>query len=229
MLILSHWGGGSYAPLEGTSIEHFYQVAGFGQPGEVVETLYCDPNAFTLLFEADIKDGMDFEKFPYPIPDCLRTVDGKFRGEIIVTLCYSPPLDGQHGVEYCRANIDLSFGTYDLKADGKRHQHGVVPLEPGEKKLLYEAKLIEHGFKWSPVKVYRARFPKGVAGSDWRLKLNVLRRAGEAPPDIPQRAVVLVTLRGLDGADPVYEDGVRALTRVGWAAQVVSQPVQIMA
>jgi len=210
---------------EGNAFHYF----GFGQPGEVMETLYCNPNAFTLLFEADVKDGMDFEKFPYPIPDCLRTADGKFRGEVIVTLCYSPPLDGQYGVEYCRANIDLSFGTYDLKPDGKRHQRGVVPLEPGEKKLLYEAKLIEHGFKWSPVKVYRARFTKGIAGSDWRLKLNVLRRAGEAPPDIPQRAVVLVTLRGLDDGAQTYADGVRALTRVGWATQAVSQPVQVKA
>jgi hypothetical protein len=209
---------------DGNAFHYF----GFGQPGEVMETLYCDPNAFTLLFEADVKDGMEFEKFPYPIPGCLRTEDGKFRGEIIVTLCYSPPLDGQHGVEYCRANVDLSFGTYDLKQDGKRHQRGVVPLEPGEKKLLYEAKLIEHGFKWSPVKVYRARFPKGVAGTDWRLKLSVLRRSGEASPDIPQRAVVLVTLRGLDEGAPVYRDGVRSLSRVGWAAQAVSMPVQIM-
>lgn len=210
---------------EGNAFHYF----GFGQPGEVMETLYCDPNAFTLLFEANVKDGMEFEKFPYPIPDCLRTEDGKFRGEVIVTLCYSPPVDGQHGLEYCRANIDLSFGTFDLKPDGKRHQKGVVPLAPGEKKLLYESKLIEHGFKWSPVKVYRARFPKGVAGTDWRLKLNVLRRAGEAPPDIPQRVVVLVTLRGLDDGRPTYGDGVRALSRVGWAAQAVSQPVQVLA
>lgn len=212
------------SPERGGDALHYY---GFGQPGEVAETLYCDPHAFTLMFEADVRDGYEFEKFPYPIPACLRTSDGRFRGEILVTMCYSPPLNGQHGVEYCRANVDLSFGGYDLGADGKRHQNGVVPLEPGNKNQLYEAKQIEHGFKWSPTKVYRARFPKGIMAQDWRLKLGVLRRAGEGVPDQPQRVVVLVTLRGLDRDQPVYSDGVRALNTVGWTARAMSQALQI--
>lgn len=212
------------SPEHGADALHYY---GFGQPGDVEETLYCDPNSFTLIFEADVRDGMEFEKFPYPIPACLRTDDGRFRGEILITTCYSPPLNGQHGVEYCRANIDMSFGSYDLKADGKRHQRGLVPLAPGDKSQLYEAKQIEHGFKWSPTKVYRARFPTGVTATDWRLKLEVLRRAGESVPDKPQRAVVLVTLRGLDGGQPVYEDGVRAIDTVGWAVQPISQTVKV--
>ena len=212
------------SPARGGDALHYY---GFGQPGDVAETLYCDPHAFTLMFEADVRDGYEFEKFPYPIPACLRTDDGRFRGEILITMCYSPPLSGQQGVEYCRANVDLSFGGYDLGPDGKRHQSGVVPLEPGNKSQLYESKQIEHGFKWSPTKVYRARFPKGVSATDWRLKLGVLRRAGEAIPDQPQRVVVLVTLRGLDADKPVYADGVRALNSIGWAVRSMTQTIQV--
>ncbi|TAJ17145.1 MAG: S8 family peptidase [Rugosibacter sp.] len=212
------------SPERGGDALHYY---GFGQPGDEAEALYCDPHTFTLMFEADVRDGMEFEKFPYPIPACLRTDDGRFRGEILITMCYSPPLNGQHGVEYCRANVDLSFGSYDLWPDGKRHQRGVVPLEPGDKNQLYEAKQIEHGFKWSPTKVYRARFPKGIAAKDWRLKLDVLRRAGEGVPDQPQRVVALVTLRGLDSDQPVYADGVRAINTVGWSVRAMSQAIQV--
>jgi serine protease AprX len=75
----------------------------------------------------------------------------------------------------------------------------------------FEAALIEHGFKWSPVKVYRKRFPRGIGGERWQLQFDVLYRAGEDPLDQPQEAFAIVTVKGFARNQPVYRDGVRAI------------------
>ena len=43
---------------------------------------------------------------------------GKCFGEIGMTLAYNPILDDRYGREYCRTNIDVSFGTYKHTAAG---------------------------------------------------------------------------------------------------------------
>lgn len=189
---------------------------GFGVPESVLELLFCSPNTFTLMFEAELFDGIIWEKTPFPIPACLHPGGTHLRAEVVMTLVYSPPLDGRHGAEYVRANIDASFGSYDPDDDGKFHHHGLVPLEAPRKEDLYEKAMVEHGFKWSPVKVYHGRFPRGKAGRNFRLQLELLRRAGEAAQPDPQRATVLISFRGIDPGQPVYADGVRALHNANW-------------
>ena len=75
--------------------------------------------------------------------------------EFVMTLVYDPPLDPNANAEYCRVNLDVSLGTYNLGKDGKRRHEGRVPLEPVDAKEMLERHQLEHGFKWSPVKVYR--------------------------------------------------------------------------
>jgi hypothetical protein len=192
-----------------------------------METLFCAPDSFTLLFEADIMDGVHWAKTPYPVPACLRTDPTHFRGEIIMTLVYSPPVDGAAGEEYVRANVNASFGSYDQDDEGKWHHHGLVPLEKPAWLDLHEEALIDHGFKWSPVKVYRKRFARGVKAETLRLQLDLLRRAGEMPQPRPQGAYVLVTLRGLAPDQPVYQHGITALRQSNWVTQSIAQPVHI--
>ncbi|MFX7752114.1 hypothetical protein ABTK01_20895, partial [Acinetobacter baumannii] len=74
----------------------------------------------------------------------------KFRGEVIITAVYAPPLDGNTGAEYVRANVELSFGTLDGDSI-----HSKVPLKGEDGTDGYEAAQVEHGGKWAPVKVHR--------------------------------------------------------------------------
>lgn len=201
------------APARTPEERHYH---GFGVPTSVMETLFCRPDTFTLLFDAEVLDSMVWEKTPFPIPACLHPNGTHFRGEITLTLVYSPPLDGRHGAEYVRANINAHFGTYDPDKDGELKFKGIVPLATPDKRDLYEEAMIDHGFKWSPVKVYRARFARGKAGHTFRLSLDLLRRAGEPSRRDPQRAVVIVSFRALEDDQPVYNDGIRALRATNW-------------
>lgn len=190
---------------------------GFGRPSNnVYDILGCNKSEITFLFEVDTREGVEFSRTPFAIPHSLKTEDGRFTGEILMTLVYSPPLDYEFPSEYCRSNVDVSFGTYtkDIKT-GKWSHTGRVP-QIKDKSELYEKVLVENGFKWSPVKVYRKQFPQGISGDQWRLKLDVQRRAEQEPLSKPQRAVLAITLRSLNNSEKVYAEGTAEIKKLGW-------------
>lgn len=191
---------------------------GFGVPSDVEGVLSCDPWSITIIFETEIRPRLDFVKDPFPIPECLRTPEGKVLGEIIMTLAYEPPLDPRAGVEYCRVNVEASLGTYDENKDGKRTHKRQVPPEPRDVRLLYERNLVEHGFKWSPIKVYKRRMKRPVMGRRWRLIASALYRSGFVSEE-PQHFSLLVTLRDPEKRRPVYDETVRAMQLSGWSLQ----------
>jgi hypothetical protein len=202
---------------------------GFGVPAALSTVLTCDSSAFTTWHRVYIPNGQ-FVAHEFPMPDCLIQ-GGRFSGEIVMTLCYAPPLDPSGGAEYCRSNVNVKMGVVKprrtLKRDPKTGKsrfvmqsgfRGEVPPDPRSPGEGYEAALIEHGFKWSPIKVYRKRFPRGIDGARWQLQFEVLYRAGEPAPDQPQEAFAIVTVRALDEGQPVYRDGVRAIQQKGHIA-----------
>lgn len=195
---------------------------GFGVPESVLDVLFCSSDTFTLMFQPELSDGIFWEKDPFPVPACLHPEGTHLRAEVFMTLVYSPPLDGRHGAEYVRANIDASFGSYEPGQDGKLHHHGLVPLEAPRREDLYEKAMVEHGFKWSPVKVYHGRFARGKAATRFRLRLDLLRRAGEPSSAEPMRATVIITFKGIDADQPVYADGLRALQAANWTSSKVT-------
>ncbi len=204
---------------------------GFGIPGDVKDNLYCDPNCITMIFKTDVRHGgFEFEKFPMPIPECLITNDGKFRGEMLMTLVYSPLVDESYASEYCRTNVEVGLGSYivDPSAPEKLGKFSSkIPLSPKLSSDMYEKEQISNGFKWSPVKAYRKQFPRGIAVDTWRLRMKVSRRAEEPTPQTPQKAVLLVSLRGLHGENLVYNQTVQLMNRIGWSSIDVDQHVRV--
>lgn len=189
---------------------------GFGVPKDVVGILSCAQWAVTLIFEPELVAGLEFEKRNFPIPVCLRGPDNKVQGDFVMTLVYDPPIDPTFGAEYCRSNVDVSLGTYDPDETGKRKQKIQIPTEPHDIDLLYEKHLIEHGFKWSPVKVYRRSMTRGVHGDEWRLKVSVHHRSGFAT-GVPQNIALVVTILDPEKRAPVYDNVVTAMNQAGWA------------
>ncbi|WP_454843219.1 S8 family peptidase [Rahnella aceris] len=202
---------------------------GFGVPHESTKDLLsCKPNEITFLFEVDTREGIEFGRYPFVIPESLRNSEGKFSGEILMTLVYSPPLDPNYPSEYCRSNVDVSFGTYDYDKDDKdkkrKHMSKVPQIK--DKSELYEKYLIENGFKWSPIKVYRKKYPKGTLGDTWRLKLDVQRRAEQDPLEHPQRAVLLITMRSIDGSNEVYSKAIEMMDELEWESDDIVTDIE---
>ena len=205
---------------------------GFGRPSDVVDALYCDPHAVTFLFDVDLQyGGVEFERWPIPMAEDLLTADGKFKGEIAMTLVYSPIVDKDFSSEYCRTNVDVGMGKYEEYEDEDGEiTYGfksIVPLAPKDVRDLFEKSQIEHGFKWSPVKAYHAVFPRGKNVSTWRLKMKASKRAELLSSEEPQPAILLVTLRALDDEADVYNETIRLVNQEGWVTTPIDEHVQI--
>lgn len=192
---------------------------GFGIPGNVENALSCSTNSITLAFDTDLKQGLVFAKDNFPIPDCMRNAQGKVVGTFIITLVYDPILDSKAGAEYCQTNVDVSLGTYDVSPKtGKRKHEKKIPDEKGDDVMLSEKSLVEHGFKWSPVKVYRCETKRGIKGDQWRLKVKLLSRSGFLPPvGFKQNMALLITMIGPEPDSPVYDQVATLMARNGWS------------
>ncbi|MGN8009444.1 S8 family anti-phage peptidase IteS [Acinetobacter sp. 22301] len=205
---------------------HYY---GFGRPQNITDTLYCESNSITLFFNVDVRHGgFEFEKVPFPMASCLLTSDGKFKGEILMTLVYSPLTDKSFASEYCRTNVDVGMGSYDFNEEkGKNEFHSLVPATPDDINERYEVSQIEHGFKWSPVKAYYKRFPRGTGVETWRLKMKVMRRAEEDMPQTAQNAILVLTIRSLDPELPVYNEMIQEFRSMGWVTQPIDNHLRL--
>jgi len=128
---------------------------------------------------------------------------------------YYNDLNAFFGSEYCRSNIEVSLGTYDPGADGKQHQQKKIPEDPKLAGSAYEKDLVQYGFKWSPVKVYRREMSR-VQGQTWRLDLSVEHRSGQ--PAEPQRAALIITVADPLKKAPVYNEMVVQMNNLGWTA-----------
>lgn len=197
---------------------------GFGIPSDPIDILGCEPWRATMLFEGNIQAGLDLERKPFPIPNCLRTTAGTFRGELTVTLVYAPPLNGAFGAEYCRSNIDVSLGIFEPDNAGDSTYVRQVPPHPKRTNTkTHEKTLVEQGFKWSPVKVYRRQVPRGITGQAWRLVVAATDRSGAENVSIP--VAIAVTIADIDRKAPVYNDTVTAMAQMGWTTMdVVLRP-----
>lgn len=196
---------------------------GAGRPDHVLRTLYDSDDSFTLVFEAQLHQSLRWRKSPYPIPASLIQ-NGKFRGEVIITAAYNPPLDGNAGSEYVRANVELGFGVLSPNGDF----HGRVPGESETGTSGYEMAQIEHGGKWAPVKIHRKRFPSGTEGTQWALQAGMTLRALQPPLSAPLAATIVVTLRSVDGNNNIHEEGLRALNSTSWAHTVLPYRIPIV-
>ncbi len=204
------------------------RYSGFGVPANIDQLLDCPPWQATLVFEPQLEPVRRiFSRESFPIPKCFRRDDGRVEGEIIMTLVYDPPLDPSAGAEYCRVNVDASLGTYDPERGGNRKHHSKVPIEPVDAKTLYEKYQLKHGFKWSPVKVYRKRM-EGITGDMWRLYLQVYYRTQEEQNNhgVVQNAALIVTLQDRN-KDSVYSDVMNELRQANWVTETLSMRPQL--
>ena len=197
---------------------------GFGIPSEnIQDILQCSEDNVTLVFKQKITQGSHLEMYDFPYPKSLIK-NNKYIGEIGMTLAYLPPLDPKYGQEYCRTNIDVSFGTYSYLQNGKIDYKGQVPLEAkwDEK---FEAARVENGFKWSPIKSYYRKLRKGIKiGDGWKLRIDLTARNGMYVPS--QEFVLIITIRDSNGND-IYSEIVNGLRERGYITNNIETKYQV--
>ncbi len=151
--------------------ENFF---GFGLPATVPYCLECTPYTSTSVFDDVLRPGyyLEWNDFPYP-PSLYR--NGRYFGEIWMTVAFAPARGSRWGTEYCEAHIDAHFGVYRQQTSKKTGAAsskflGLVPPEHKNPGLLYESHQIEKLRKWAPVRTYYGDLGKnGERGNRWRL------------------------------------------------------------
>jgi subtilisin family serine protease len=85
---------------------------GYGLPLNANDIVYNSPNEITLILQDTLIKSNYYEILDFPYPTDMID-NGKYYGEITLTLVSSPIVDNNHSTEYCQSNIDVSFGTYE--------------------------------------------------------------------------------------------------------------------
>lgn len=194
----------------------FVNYYGFGCPYiEPKHVLQCSQNEITLIFKQTVKEGSYLELNPFPFPESL-IIDGKYYGEIFMTLAYNPKLDSDFGEEYSRVNLNASFGRQKFKENGSPDYSTDVPIEVKWDKK-FEREQVENGFKWSPIKSYYKKMNGIDVRDDWKVLINMVQRNEEQIPE--QDFVLLITLRANDAEIDLYSDVVNGLRRLNYITQ----------
>lgn len=201
-------------------------LVGFGLPGSVADILEGDPHRITLVFSNRLERGQDLV-FPFQWPQCLVKPNGKCIGDVKATLVYSPPLDYRYGAEFVRVNLEAAVRQ---EGDDGRFEGEVPPAYLPEKSSPHlESKLIEHGLKWSPIKVYRRHAKIGVgASSNWRLVIEYLERAESRMPVDGVPFSCILTITDPNGDQPVFNDMRQSLQSIGVQLENIRTAARIL-
>ena len=186
---------------------------GFGRPAPVPYCLECMPYSSTLVFEDVLRPGyfLEWNNFPYP-PSLKR--DGRYYGEIWMTVAFVPARGARWGTEYCETHIDASLGVYYEQVSRKTGEvitkfRGLVPPEHKNPGVLYESSQVAQLRKWAPVRTYHGKMgDKGERGLQWRLKLRLLTRHGIDNEETfkPQPFSLIITVADPQKKAPVYDE-----------------------
>lgn len=197
---------------------------GFGMPNiNCQDVLMCSQEEVTLVFKQNLTQGTHLEMIDFPYPKSLIK-NGKYYGEICMTLAYKPILNHRFGKEYCQTNIDVSFGTYNYNEDGTSKFKGQVPIETtwdGK----FERAQVENGFKWSPIKSYYRKLKQGINVADgWKLRINMTPRNNVFIK--PQEFVLIITIKDPNGND-IYTEIINQLREKGYLMNNLETKQQI--
>jgi hypothetical protein len=191
--------------------ENFF---GFGLPAPVPYCLECTPHTSTLVFDDVLRPGyfLEWNDFPYP-PSLKR--DGKYYGEVWMTVAFAPARGARWGTEYCETHIDAHFGVYRTEKSRetglvkpKLKFVGLVPPEHKNAGELYESYQVEKLRKWAPVRTYYGNMEDGERGERWRMMLRLLTRHGIEDEDAfkPQPFSLIVTISDPEKKVRVYDE-----------------------
>lgn len=190
------------------------QLVGFGCPSMANKALESSDHEITLLFSSRIFQGKSLE-FRFVWPPSLVGAGGKCRGEVRLTLVSTPHLYYQFGEELVRANIEVAL-QQEQKNGKFRSELDPTYVFFSDDEKTSEASLIEHKFKWSPIKAFDTRMPKGRGtSSNWRLVVNYLTRAGDELPEAGVPFSVLLTISDPDKESPVFQEMRQSLQASG--------------
>lgn len=182
---------------------------GFGIPSSCREILNNDDHEIRLVFNSILleKKRMVFD-FDYPAS--LVNENGGVKGEMLLTLVATPPLDDSFEIERVRINVKAQVAQYDSSESektGKPKYKGILkPFFASDSDVdLREKNLINVGLKWGTTKKYKFESRQGVGkSSSMRLVVDYESRENTIFPRDGIPFSVILTIRDPEGEKPIF-------------------------
>ena len=196
--------------LNAKAIRHIApEFVGFGMPVRADEMLVDAPYEITIVFDQVLPPEKVLD-FDFAWPQCLITPEGACKGEVDMTIVYSPPIDRQFKDEALRVELDAHLRQETIDPEtGEIGWHGQLDHDgtatpTGMKKR--EKEMLRNGVKWSPVKRLFTSMPHGRgASSNWRLIVEPLTRKAAEFPTEGVHFALLLTIRDAAKKEPVND------------------------
>lgn len=198
--------------LEHASLKHISrEFVGFGITPPADAILMDDPYGITLVFSEKLL-ARQVLTFPFSWPQSLVTPEGGCRGRIDLTLVYTPPIDPDHREEAQRVQLEVGLRREDIDPESgeismtsNELSHDSANLPKGM--TATEKYRLMTGIKWAPIQRLYANMPNGRGtGSNWKLGLKSLVRAGAAYPDDGVPFSILLTISDPKRATPFHDE-----------------------
>lgn len=195
------------------------EFIGYGLVNNSKHIIESEESSFTFVFESSLKRSQIAE-FKFNWPQSLLSENQKCKGNIRMTLVYTPPIDRSFGQEYVRANVEASLQQENIEKNGKhkfkKEVHSIWDTKLGDE-AAYEKNLIKHGFKWWPSKVYQRESKAGFGNtSNWRLRVTSQVRDGVDYPEEGINFTVIITIRDQTNiSQKVYQEMYGNLKSIG--------------
>ena len=185
---------------------------GFGVAPHAEACLSDAAHSITLVF-SDILPPRRELSFVFTWPRSLTSEQGKCRGRVDVTLCYTPPIDAAFGAECQRVQLEAHLYQLEEKVvDGEVKEDAQSRLNHSDSSLpehlaYTERYLLESGLKWTPIKRYERNMPRGIGTrGEWRLALKALTRADVVYPEEGVPFTLVMTISDPNEDAPIYEE-----------------------
>lgn len=177
---------------------------GFGLPPVADDIVLYDDSSITLVFNGLFTHRYDELAFGFTWPKCLTDEEGKCRGNVTMTLVYSPSCDNRFGNEFIRLNLDACLRQAIVNEDtGEISYKGVVK---DSIKSAHEEELIKNGMKWWPTKKFDWNFKGRGTSSEWKVVIESLLRADVNFPKEGVPFAVLLTITDPKNGGMVFNE-----------------------
>lgn len=200
-----------HTALQDKALRHVArEFVGFGLTPSA-EIMLSEPDTAITLAFSEVLMPRRLLEFDFAWPRSLVNANGSCRGMVDLTLAFTPPIDGDHKDEAMRLQLEahLYQQSFDRKTgeafwDSRLTQDGAGVPQGTPKTEKY---LLNTGLKWSPIKRYYVKMPKGRGiDSSWRLSVKSLSRAGVIFPKEGVAFTVLMTLSDIDNKHAIHDE-----------------------
>ncbi len=166
---------------------------GFGLPPIAEDIVLYDDSSITLVFNGNFSHPYHELSFDFTWPKCLTDEDGKCKGDVSMTLVYSPFCDNRFGNEFIRLNLDACLRQAVVNDVTGDVTYKGVPKD--SLKSSHEEELIKNGMKWWPSKKFNWRFKGRGLSSSWRIVVESLLRSDVTFPKsgVPFSVILTIT------------------------------------